>query len=193
MFASARTILQSLPKKLLISFNNMPFWESSDLDFSNESLNPTPIVVTQLNAFVKQDFLILQNAVSPQAVDNQVATLKSQLQDKAYDTWRRVQNAWQEIPLVKQIACDEKILALLEIFYRSRSISFQTLSFCLDSEQKTQGDRIHFSAKPERFMCGVWVALENIDENNGPLVYYSESHKLPIVSNDEQIAIRCLF
>ena len=29
-------------------------------------------------------------------------------------------------------------------------------------------------------MCGVWIALEDIDANNGPLHYYPGSHKLPI-------------
>ena len=29
---------------------------------------------------------------------------------------------------------------------------------------------------------GVWVALENIDAENGPLVYYPGSHKLPYFS-----------
>ena len=32
---------------------------------------------------------------------------------------------------------------------------------------------------PEGFMCGVWVALEDMDMENGPLVYYPGSHKLP--------------
>jgi hypothetical protein len=30
-------------------------------------------------------------------------------------------------------------------------------------------------------MCGVWVALEDVDSNNGPLVYYPGSHKWPIL------------
>ena len=34
-------------------------------------------------------------------------------------------------------------------------------------------------------MCGVWVALEDIDENAGPLVYYPGSHKWPILTNDQ--------
>lgn len=37
-------------------------------------------------------------------------------------------------------------------------------------------------------MCGVWVALEDIDSNNGPLVYYPGSHALPVFTN-EQIGI----
>ncbi len=28
-------------------------------------------------------------------------------------------------------------------------------------------------------MAGIWVALEDIDRDNGPLVYYPGSHKLP--------------
>jgi len=31
-------------------------------------------------------------------------------------------------------------------------------------------------------MCGVWVALEDIDMDCGPLVYYPGSHKLPEVT-----------
>lgn len=38
---------------------------------------------------------------------------------------------------------------------------------------------IHFSSVPERFMCGVWMALEDVYEDNGPLHYYPKSHKLP--------------
>jgi ectoine hydroxylase-related dioxygenase (phytanoyl-CoA dioxygenase family) len=32
---------------------------------------------------------------------------------------------------------------------------------------------------PAGYMCGVWVALEDIDMDNGPLIYYPGSHKLP--------------
>jgi ectoine hydroxylase-related dioxygenase (phytanoyl-CoA dioxygenase family) len=31
-------------------------------------------------------------------------------------------------------------------------------------------------------MCGVWVALEDIDEENGPIIYCPGSHKLPEVT-----------
>jgi hypothetical protein len=29
-------------------------------------------------------------------------------------------------------------------------------------------------------MCGVWVALEDVDAENGPLFYYPGSHRLPV-------------
>lgn len=33
-------------------------------------------------------------------------------------------------------------------------------------------------------MCGVWVALEDIQADAGPLIYYPASHKWPILYND---------
>jgi ectoine hydroxylase-related dioxygenase (phytanoyl-CoA dioxygenase family) len=33
-------------------------------------------------------------------------------------------------------------------------------------------------------MVGVWVALEDIDSSNGPLIYYPGSHRLPIFTNE---------
>lgn len=37
-------------------------------------------------------------------------------------------------------------------------------------------------------MCGVWVALEDVGPDQGPLVYYPGSHRWPIYGND-QIAV----
>lgn len=33
-------------------------------------------------------------------------------------------------------------------------------------------------------MCGVWVAMEDIDETNGPLMYFPGSHRWPIYTNE---------
>ncbi len=33
-------------------------------------------------------------------------------------------------------------------------------------------------------MCGVWVALEDVDDDNGPLIYYPGSHRWPIYANE---------
>ncbi|MFX6869154.1 phytanoyl-CoA dioxygenase family protein, partial [Acinetobacter baumannii] len=38
---------------------------------------------------------------------------------------------------------------------------------------------MHFSSLPTGFMCGLWVALEDITINQGPLHYYPGSHLLP--------------
>src|SRR5207253_6054049 len=40
-------------------------------------------------------------------------------------------------------------------------------------------DAMHFNSIPRGFMCGVWVALEDTDADNGPLFYVAGSHRLP--------------
>jgi hypothetical protein len=108
-----------------------------------------------------------------------------------WDGWRsgrvnnlRVQDSWKTLPEVKQIACNATILKLLSDLYGRRAFPFQTLNFPVGTQQHFHSDSVHFSSCPERFMVGVWVALEDIDSDNGPLLYYPGSHKLPIFTNE---------
>jgi hypothetical protein len=96
----------------------------------------------------------------------------------------RLQDAWQFNPAVKQIACNRTILDLLMRLYGVRACPFQTLNFPVGTEQHFHTDSIHFSSAPERFMCGVWVALEDVTPENGPLLYYPGSHRWPIYTNE---------
>ncbi|WP_017718629.1 phytanoyl-CoA dioxygenase family protein [Kamptonema formosum] len=92
----------------------------------------------------------------------------------------RIQDAWTFREPVRQIAAAPKVLSLLKVLYQREPIPFQTLSFSKGSQQKTHSDTIHFHSVPARFMCGVWVALEDVDAQKGPLHYYPKSQKLPI-------------
>ena len=92
---------------------------------------------------------------------------------------RRVQEAWMFQADVRALACDPKVLELLAFVYQREPIPFQTLNFDVGTEQATHSDVLHFYSDPPRYMCGVWVALEDMDARNGPLHYYPGSHKLP--------------
>ena len=56
---------------------------------------------------------------------------------------------------------------------------FQSINFLTGSEQHTHSDSIHMSTFPLGGMAAAWVALEDITPGNGPLRYYTSSHKLP--------------
>jgi hypothetical protein len=98
-------------------------------------------------------------------------------------TPRRVQDAWMEDEDVRAVAANADILTLLERIYGRPAVPFQTLNFPVGTEQKLHSDSNHFSSIPERFMCGVWLALEDVHEDAGPLTYAPGSHKWPIISN----------
>lgn len=95
----------------------------------------------------------------------------------------RVQDAWRYDEDVRAIAANEAVLDLLSKLWGRRAFPFQTLNFPVGTQQHVHTDSVHFSSIPERFMCGVWVALEDIDAGAGPLCYYPGSHKWPIISN----------
>jgi len=92
---------------------------------------------------------------------------------------KRIQDAWKRSAFVKDVATSPWIMSLLRILYQRTPIPFQTLNFPEGTQQDTHSDMIHFNSIPERFMCGVWVAFEDITDFNGPLHYYPRSHKLP--------------
>lgn len=96
----------------------------------------------------------------------------------------RVQDAWKTQASVRQIATNPHIIELLGRLYGRRAFPFQTLNFPVGSQQHVHTDSVHFSSRPERFMCGVWVALEDVTEDQGPLIYYPGSHKLPIYTRE---------
>ncbi len=96
----------------------------------------------------------------------------------------RIQDAWKFSESVKKIAVNSKITKLLENLYGRKPIPFQTLNFPVGTEQSIHSDAVHFNSIPERYMCGVWVAFEDIDDSNGPLFYVPKSHKLPIYINE---------
>lgn len=97
-----------------------------------------------------------------------------------YEDPVRIQDAWRENEKVKRIALNEKVIATLELLYGRDVVPFQTLNFRVGTEQAGHTDTVHFDSLPHRFMCGVWVGLEDIDANNGPLFYYPGSQLLPV-------------
>lgn len=100
----------------------------------------------------------------------------------AYDASGRLQDAWRRYGRVRDLAVNEQVLKALELLYGRDAFPFQTLNFNKGTEQATHSDTIHFDSQPADFMAGVWIALEDIDEGNGPLHYFPGSHRLPRIA-----------
>ncbi|HTM80550.1 phytanoyl-CoA dioxygenase family protein [Asticcacaulis sp.] len=96
----------------------------------------------------------------------------------------RLANAWHTNADVRAIAVNEGVIDLLSKLYGRKAFPFQTLNFPVGTQQHVHADTVHFSSVPERFMCGVWLALEDIGPDAGPLMYYPGSHKWPVLHND---------
>lgn len=97
----------------------------------------------------------------------------------------RVQDAWLVNPAIARLATSPVVLAFLKDLYQREVFPFQTLNFPRGSQQDTHSDTWHFNSIPTGFMCGVWVALEDIHPDSGPLRYYPGSQKLPVFGDSD--------
>jgi ectoine hydroxylase-related dioxygenase (phytanoyl-CoA dioxygenase family) len=132
----------------------------------------------------EQGYVVLKNVFSDELIDQIIQDMQEKGFNPDYpiETFRndiRIQDLWEKSEPVKQMAAHPEIIKTLEMLYDREVIPFQTLNFKVGSQQKAHSDTMHFSSLPARYMCGVWVALEDITEENGPLFYYPGSHRTP--------------
>lgn len=105
--------------------------------------------------------------------------------DDVFYARHRIGGAWRISDNVKGLALHPNVLATVEDLYGRKPLPFETLDFRRGTQQPTHSDTIHFNSMPRGFMCGVWVALEDIDMENGPVVYYPGSHKLEEITLED--------
>ena len=97
----------------------------------------------------------------------------------------RIQDGWVKNSNIKKIASNEKIIEILSICFGKKAFPFQTLNFPVGTQQPKHMDTFHFSSIPKNFMCGLWVALEDINNDAGPLELYEKSHRLSFNISEE--------
>jgi ectoine hydroxylase-related dioxygenase (phytanoyl-CoA dioxygenase family) len=55
----------------------------------------------------------------------------------------------------------------------------QSLLFAYGSEQGIHQDFAFVHAEVPRYLVGAWIACDRVDAENGPLLYYPGSHRIP--------------
>ncbi len=129
-------------------------------------------------------FVVIRNLFSDEELNEVIQEMHSKgFNDKFnYNNHRdanRCQDLWNYSEAVTNLSINPRVLETLEMLYGREAVPFQTLNFLRGSQQKAHSDTIHFSSLPARYMAGVWIALEDITEENGPLFYYPGSHRMP--------------
>jgi ectoine hydroxylase-related dioxygenase (phytanoyl-CoA dioxygenase family) len=139
--------------------------------------------------FERDGYLVIEEAVAPEALLGGIVEELRDLYGKPLHERdgvvyyrNRIQDAWRIDEHVKALALAPRVLALLQDLFGRKPLPFQTINFRIGSQQKAHSDALHFNSEPQGFMCGVWVALEDVDMDNGPVVFYPGSHRLPFVS-----------
>ncbi len=159
-----------------------PWVESPFFEQFLESRGLSPEHQELARRFHDDGFLVLDDVVSEEEGEQLKASVAPLYTDEAEGprSRYRVQDAWRDgIEPVRALAGHARVLEVLRALYDRRPIPFQTLNFRHGTQQPAHADTLHFTCLPRGFMCGVWVALEDMTPDNGPLLYYPGSHRLP--------------
>jgi ectoine hydroxylase-related dioxygenase (phytanoyl-CoA dioxygenase family) len=138
-------------------------------------------------SFEENGFLIIRNYLSPAQVDAINAEVDNLIEAKTVKPGHqnKIMFAIHHSALLRSIGGDKKLMDLLGRLIHGEAMLFQSINFTMGSEQRTHSDSIHMTTYPPGGLLGVWIALDDINENNGPLHYYQGSHKLPYYLNSD--------
>jgi hypothetical protein len=101
-------------------------------------------------------------------------------------TGRKIFNLWETSRLAdERFFRNPELTRLLSFLLGKKAIPFQSLNFTHGSEQRAHSDSIHMTTEPPGYLVATWIALEDCTSENGPLFYYSGSHRLPFVMTDD--------
>jgi hypothetical protein len=155
-----------------------PWFERDDWEAEATRRGLGPREAGLVDTFRREGFVVVEDGriLDELDVDGIWARLAPHF---AADGAGRVQDAWTEDAAVRAIATHPAVIAVLRMLYGREPVPFQTLNFLNGTEQRTHSDTIHFSSLPTGFMCGVWMALEDVALRQGPLHYFPGSQWLP--------------
>ena len=122
----------------------------------------------------------LENFKKEIDVLNDKDTIITQDNGYHYSKGKRIFEGWKESEMLQSLSLNPIIIDTLKMLYKREPYPFQTITFNYGSNQPLHSDTIHFDSMPQRWLSAVWVALEDMTENNGSLLYVPGSHKLPI-------------
>lgn len=168
-------MITSIP---ISNLRQVPWVEDPQFDLLLKGRTLSVRDAAMATAYARDGFLIVEDAFDDVDIDG----LKRFVLADPGSSQNRVVDGWKNCPAIKKIACNPEILRIIEFLYEREAIPFQTLNFVRGTEQRTHSDFIHFASLPARYMCGVWLALEDVTLKTGPLHYYEGSHKSPQLS-----------
>lgn len=93
--------------------------------------------------------------------------------------------AYRQSEKLGQLVRRKELVDLMSALTGRRMQPFQSLNFIKGSQQRAHSDSIHMTTYPRGYLTAIWIALEQVDDQSGPLFYYPGSHRLPYVMNSD--------
>lgn len=137
--------------------------------------------------FENAGYAVLNQYFDESTVDNINTEIDQLLRAKevSFTNGNKIMFAIHKSKFLKTLGENKGLLELLSSIIHENVKLFQSINFKMGSEQHTHSDSIHMTTFPLGGLLGVWIALEDIELDNGPLHYYPGSHQLPYYLNED--------
>lgn len=174
--------------------SSLPITENPNFDEIIKDMNLDESQKESMHKFYKDGYIVIDLELDGSFIENIVNDLKKIIETNNYKTnystyhyndSPRIVEAWKESENIKKLVWHKKVISTLKQIYHRNPIPFSTINFIKGTSQPMHSDNIHFDTIPPRWLTGVWVALEDVDDANGPLIVYPGSHKLKTATLNE--------
>jgi len=142
---------------------------------------------SELLKWSKNGYAILENFFSSEEIDsfnNEVDSLVESKQATWKNNGNKIMFAIHKSAVLHSAGSNKKLISILNLLLGKKVSLFQSINFLKGSQQRSHSDSIHMTTFPYGNLIAVWVALEDITPDCGPLHYYPGSHKLPYIFNE---------
>lgn len=150
----------------------------------------------QLEFFVKNGYLIIRNAVDVEVVEALKKEVENTRELSQYYLTRNNEEGYRYAKQnfhssekfryidfhvnslnAKKLVFADKISKFLALIFEESPLAFQTLLFRYGSQQAIHQDTAYVVADEPMKLAASWIALEDVKQGTGELVYYPGSHK----------------
>jgi phytanoyl-CoA hydroxylase len=158
-----------------------------ELPKNPEFLKLETALQNELLSWSADGYVVLKKYFSPDYVDTVNREVERLLDAKTikFENKNKIMFAIHHSKILLEVGAHSKMMNILELLLGKELAVFQSINFISGSEQAAHSDAISMTTFPKGNLIAIWVALEDIGEENGPLYYYPGSHRYPYIMNHD--------
>lgn len=135
----------------------------------------------ELRSLVVNGYVELESRLQPRAIaDANVAideAIRSGYQGYEYGSSQRLEHLHERYEAIAHLWQHPAVLRFLRLVFDAEPLPCQTLTYVFGSQQDLHQDTVHLTSFPAGYMCGAWIALEDIRAGSGELQVVPGSHR----------------